>query len=115
MKFRVAIAAFLIAVAVSSCGVARQSQSRDVNAQLMNISVGMDRAEVLKLLGPPFSREAYGNEEYLIYETNYFGQSEQERNTPILLRDGRVVGWGRNYYDNTKKSKIEADIKVETK
>jgi len=81
----------------------------------MQISVGMSRDEVVKILGKPFGREVYGDDEYLIYETNYFGKSENERNTPILIRSGKVVGWGRNYYDNTKKSKIEADIKIETK
>ncbi len=63
-------------------------------------------------MGNPYRREVYGDTEFLIYETNYRARSEKERFTPILLKQGKVGGWGRNYYDDAVRSKIEADIRV---
>jgi len=78
----------------------------------MQIDTGMDKSSVLSILGSPYKREVYENNEFLIYDTNHWAENEDERFTPIFLRDGKVVGWGRNYYDNVQKSKIEADIHI---
>jgi len=97
---------------VSGCGVAMQSQSRTSNEKLMQLQVGMDRQQVLTLMGNPYRREVYGESEFLIYETNHWARSERERFTPILLKGGKVAGWGRNYYDDAVRSKVEADIQI---
>ena len=96
----------------SSCGIVYQSQSRTINDKLMQLNVGMLRDEVLSILGKPDRREVYGESEFLIYITNYKAYYEKERATPILIKSGKVVGWGRNYYDDSIKSKIDADIKI---
>ena len=117
---RCSIIMFSVAMALclnlSGCGISRQSMSRETNDKLMDIQVGMDRGQVLSILGKPYKREAYGNSEYLIYETNHWAsrRNEKERFTPILLEQGKVVGWGRNYYNDVKKSKIEADINIKS-
>ena len=100
-------------LSVLGCGVAMQSQSRGANEKLMQLQVGMERQQVLSLIGNPHRREVYGGDtEFLIYETNHWATSEKERYTPILLRSGKVAGWGRNYYDDAIRSKIEADVRV---
>ena len=96
----------------SSCGIVYQKQSRTTNDKLMQLNVGMSRDEVLSILGTPDKREVYGEIEFLIYVTNYHAYYEKERTTPILIKSGKVVGWGRNYYDDAIKSKIDADIKI---
>jgi hypothetical protein len=72
----------------------------------------MDRQQVLTLMGNPYRREVYADSEFLIYETNHWADTEKNRFTPILLQKSKVVGWGRNYYDDAFRSKIDADIRV---
>ena len=107
------VSAVAMGLSLFGCGAARQYQSRETNEKLMQLQVGMERQQVLSLMGNPHRREAYGGDtEFLIYQTNYFARSESERFTPILLKSGRVAGWGRNYYDDAIRSKIEADVRV---
>ena len=101
-------------LSISGCGISRQLESRAANDKLMQLNVGMSRDEVLSVLGKPYKREVYGEDEFLIYETNFIAKAEKEQFTPILIKSGKVAGWGRNYYDDAIKSKIDADIKVKT-
>ena len=85
------------------------------SSNLMQLRVGMTRDEVLKAMGDPQRREAYGAMEFLIYRTSverYVGTPEAEMFTPVAIRDGRVIGWGRNYYDTALRSKIDAEVTV---
>jgi hypothetical protein len=93
---------------LAACGLAVMQSNK---SHLMNIQVGMSREELLAIMGTPGKREAYGRTEFLMYKTDV-GNSDQEIYTPIALVDGKVAGWGRNYYDNAIRTKIEADIKV---
>lgn len=97
---------------INGCSLVYQHQSRTTNEKLMQLNVGMPRSEVLTILGNPYRREAYGEDEYLIYETNHRAISEKDRFTPIFVKSGMVVGWGRNYFDDAMRSKIDADITI---
>jgi outer membrane protein assembly factor BamE (lipoprotein component of BamABCDE complex) len=104
---RKAIAVVFSCLLIAGCGVARKIESRQTNDRMMSLQVGMGRADVLQLLGNPYKREAYGQTEFLIYETDYAGgRSESDNFTPIAIENGRVAGWGRNYYDNSIKQNI---------
>ena len=87
-------------------------QSATNNHDIMKLQVGMKRDEVVALMGQPQKREAYGQTEFLIYRTDYRGASDNANFTPVAIIDGRVAGWGRNYYDNTVRSKVDADINI---
>jgi hypothetical protein len=69
------------------------------------------RDEVISVMGSPGKREAYGQTEFLIYRTG-LGTTERELYTPIAIVDGKVAGWGRNYYDTAIRSKIDADVNI---
>ena len=88
------------------------SQSASHTKALMKVQVGMSRDEVVALMGQPQKREAYGKTEFLIYQTEYRGINEAGNFTPIGIVDGKVVGWGRNYYDNAVYSNVKADVTV---
>lgn len=94
---------------LSGCGVYTVNKN---NSGLMNLQVGMDRSEVLAAMGQPQRREAYGNTEFLIYRTGFESNSENGNFTPVAIIDGKVAGWGRNYYDNALHSKIDANINI---
>jgi len=104
----------LICLFASGCGCFRYKATNEKITTLLNI--GMDRDQVISALGIPDKREVYGTSEYLIYNTDCGNMNMETRNvTPILLENNKVVGWGRNYFDNIKRSKVDADITINHK
>jgi outer membrane protein assembly factor BamE (lipoprotein component of BamABCDE complex) len=89
--------------AVSGCGIARQLESNATRDKLMHLQVGMDRDLVLSLMGNPYTREGYGDKEYLFYETNHWANDERKRFTPILIMNGKIAGWGQKYYRDPRE------------
>jgi len=97
------------------------SQTR---TSLNKLEVGMTRQEVVAIMGEPRSREAIGNTEFLLYRTeapkavDIYGvmgvQSDREL-TPVAIVNGRVSGWGRNYYDNAIRTQVNADVTVRSR
>jgi len=95
------------------CGIYSSVRASMRNDDLMKLQVGMSRGDVIRVMGEPQKREMYGNEEYLLYKTaneDFVGESVNY--TPVAILDGRVVGWGRNYYDNAVRSKVDANVNV---
>lgn len=84
---------------------------------LMKIEVGMPKAEIINIMGNPYDREAYTVQngdivEFLIYLTKYTdsGPIPDRDTTPICFLNGKVTGWGRNFYIEQKK-RYEIEIK----
>ena len=77
---------------------------------LMKLEIGMTKQEVINIMGEPYDREAYKLKngqtlDFLIYLTKYTYADRilDSDTTPICLQDGKVTGWGRNFYVNEKK------------
>lgn len=81
----------------------------DINKSRLNssVQVGMSRGDLIKVMGNPEKREAYGETEFLLYRTAENVYDELGL-TPVAVIDGKVAGWGRNYYTNA----IKADVTV---
>ena len=83
---------------------------------LMKLEIGMSKQEVIEIMGMPYNREAYstpdGPLDFLIYLTKYTysGSIPDSDTTPVCLLNGKVTGWGRNFYEN-QKQKYEIEIK----
>ena len=60
-------------------------------------------------MGDPARREVYGRREFLFYKTAITAE-DRTTYTPILLMDAKVVGWGRNYYNEAVGSRIQPEI-----
>lgn len=80
--------------------------------QLQYLELGMSRPDVVQVMGKPHKREVFPDKErnvveVLFYETEYThsGNIPESAFTPIVLRSGRVVGWGRSLY-----SRVKADL-----
>jgi len=80
---------------------------------LNHLEVGMTKDEVIGIMGPPYTREMFPDEtgqpvEVLVYITQYTdsGPIPDSDKTPICLRNGRLIGWGRNFYDRTQKHDV---------
>jgi outer membrane protein assembly factor BamE (lipoprotein component of BamABCDE complex) len=99
-------------VSVSGCGITRQLESNDAKDKLIHLQVGMDRDLVLSLMGKPYTREGYGEKEYLFYETNHWANDERKRFTPILIVNGKLAGWGQKYYRDSSEQKSKHGIRA---
>ncbi len=84
---------------------------------LMKIEVGMSKKEVIDVMGMPYDREVYSAPdgvvlEFLIYLTKYTdsGSIPDRDTTPIGLVNGKVTGWGRNFYIS-QKQRYEIEVK----
>ena len=81
------------------------------NSSIMGLQLGESRATAVAALGPPDKREAYqsqtGEVEFLFYRTKAWdGQgavASDDQFTPVAFRAGKLVGWGRNFYEQTIK------------
>jgi len=86
------------------------------NNALLNLDIGMSSGEVLFVMGSPSLNEAYEslNRKAVIIFFYYTQRQRQDGNetkdemTPVVLEDGRLVGWGDEFY----KNKMEIDVNI---
>ena len=92
-------AAFCMTAVLSSCAY-REMETNTAN--LAKIRVGMDREQVLKIMGPPVSGETYCSDKVYYYYTNQRwmdGLITRDECTPIAFDDyGKVIGWGPAFH-----------------
>jgi hypothetical protein len=90
------------------------------NANLMKAQIGQNREEFLETLGMPAKREAYqlGNDrivEFLFYRTGGWGPGStvdtDAQFTPVAIENGKVTGWGRNFYDRVVTAAVDVTIR----
>ena len=69
------------------------------------LKIGMSRGDAVHYLGKPQSTETVGATEFLFYTPIwYVSPMLVTSQTPIAIRDGKVVGIGKAYYDETVRS-----------
>lgn len=87
------------------------SAAEECRDGIRKLRVGMTRAEVERLLPNPFLVEAPGDgREYLLYVTTApRGVITSNNLTPVAFEDGKVIGWGRNFFVNKEQ---KYDIRV---
>lgn len=117
MKKLICIA--VLAMLVSGCGVAKYAVTSNTRSRLNELQIGMTTEQVKSIMGNPYKREAYQGVEYWLYQTEMHcdpiygleARKTDEDLTPVAFINGKVDGWGRNYYEE-RKQKIQADINV---
>lgn len=86
------------------------------NRKMMRIEIGQMKEEVLKIMGFPAKREAYQLEnnnivEFLFFRTQGWSQEDggdaDHQFTPVAIQNGKVMGWGRNFYDKVVRTSVE--------
>ncbi|MFC1475939.1 DUF3192 domain-containing protein [Candidatus Zixiibacteriota bacterium] len=97
-----------------------RGEAKRNNEKMMLIEVGQDKEMVVGIMGPPTRREAYQLEddktiEFLFYRTTGWSPSElgdrDHQFTPVAIESGKLVGWGRNYYEQIIKAVVEVTTK----
>ena len=103
---------------VSGCGTVNHFSAQATRSRMNNLGLGMTKDEVLRILGEPYKKEAYEGVEYWLYYTQSYGdfvyglEHKSDLNfTPVAFIDGKVDGWGRNYYEK-QRERIEAEITI---
>jgi hypothetical protein len=95
-------------------------EAKKNNTKLMNVQIGQTKEELLQIMGPPAKREAYqlGNNnviEFLLYRTSGWDSKQMgdadSQFTPLAIKDNKVSGWGRNYYDIVVRSAVDVTVK----
>lgn len=107
----------LAAITSLLCGCANVPIVKDIKAarnrdRMAGLRIGMSQEEVLGLMGKPWKSEAFLKDDegftVLYYLTQRIpdGATTDDEMTPIVLKEGQLVGWGRRFF---------SDVRVEVK
>ena len=94
----VIIALFVVVGLLEGCG-AQMSMMQSTTLVSGKVKIGMTRAEAMYLLGKPQSTETVGSTEFLFYTPVLYALPLASEQSPIAIRDGKVVGVGIAYFD----------------
>ncbi len=86
---------------------------------MFELNMGMNKTEILKIMGDPDHHEAYADLNghayvFLYYFTkashNYLddGVHKKDDCTPIVIRDGKLIGWGDEFFEQVEKIEIRS-------
>ena len=103
-----------------SCASSGPFKTSSTRRNLDKLEVGMTKSEILDIMGFPYQREVFRGQdgqpvEVLIYQTKFVGtllSPSDSDLTPVVLKDNSLVGWGRNFYDRTKRYEFKHEIEV---
>lgn len=104
----------IVALSCCACVSAGMVQVRETRDSLNELELGMSKSQVLGIMGDPRIREVFMDRdgkgiEVLFYQTEFVGYAVTPKDadlTPVLLKDNRVIGWGRNFYE----SRVKVDV-----
>ena len=111
----IAVVALVGCGATGATGISRKVSLN--NANMARLSIGMKKAEVLAIMGLAGRTEAYqsktggggSHHEFLFYRTEHVWPPDASPRqwTPLCIVDGKLEGWGRNFYDDTIRIRKE--------
>jgi len=87
-----------VAPLFEGCG-AQMSMMQSTTLVSGKVKIGMTRGDAVYLLGKPQSTETVGLTEFLHYTPVLYALPLASQQSPIAIRDGKVVGVGKAYYD----------------
>ena len=120
VKKKILIISLLILILFTSIDCWRAIQARN-RKNLMKLELEMTKNKVVQIMGTPTLNEAYktGDEGELVilfYYTNRKwadGNFTKDECIPIVFKNGKLIGWGDEFYQNILK--VEVEIKKDSK
>jgi outer membrane protein assembly factor BamE (lipoprotein component of BamABCDE complex) len=92
----------------------RQSVIEHNNKNLLLMKIGVYKDETMKLMGHPELSEGYDWGSAWLYRTamtsGVYGTSDSDFTPIVFDQDGKVIGWGRNFFTEHVK-RYEINIK----
>ena len=96
-----------------------ENEAKLNNEKILKLNIGDSKAQVSTIMGIPSRRESYRLEnekimDFLFYRTSGWKWSDDgDRDyqfTPFAFENDKLVGWGRNYYDNVIRHAVEIQL-----
>ena len=100
-KVLVLLAAVSVLMLVNGCGYFTQFDNFENSG---NLRVGMTKEQVRGVMGEPL-KVKFANDDlwYYYVKTNWHdGQTTVDECMPVVFKDGKVAGWGNEYYNREK-------------
>ena len=118
VKIAVPLLAVIFFVGCKGSVERTQAEAQKNIKSLFNLDIGMTEDEVLATMGKPRKKEKYSlddrNIEFWFYLTKGYmindGMFRESDYTPLGFEGGKLIGWGRSFYDRLKyerKTKIK--------
>ena len=80
-----------------------QSRIQKTNSALLDLQIGVSRAETRELLGQPERSEGYPWGTVWLYRTamtsGIYGTADSDFTPVVFDQEGALIGWGRNYFE----------------
>lgn len=107
MRYYLILALFLITSACAFNPLRRSVEAENKKIEMFNLKRGMDQNDVKMALGCPHKTETinYDNQLYVVWyfitKGPYLYQTRliNENLSPVVFKDGVLVGWGWNFYN----------------
>lgn len=96
------LAAVCAALLLAGCGWHEAARNLD-NARALR--AGMTKAQVLEIMGEPIRDELFAKPDvwfYYIEPVWLDFQTTEDECMPLVFQDGKLVGWGNEYYSRTR-------------
>lgn len=80
------------------------------------LRVGMTKSEVLEKMGEPVSDETYSTPDvwyYFIQSVWMDGLTTEDECMPLVFEDGKLIGWGNQFYTHYRVEKKKGGKKLE--
>ena len=109
---RVVIWLTVIILSLGGCAITKDIEASSNRDKLSELHIGMSKDEVLQDMGKPWKTEAFMKDDkphvVLYYVTQRIpdGTTTDEEMTPVVFRDGTLIGWGRRFF---------SDLRIEVK
>ncbi|TXS93577.1 DUF3192 domain-containing protein [Parahaliea aestuarii] len=82
-----------------------REEEQDNRSAISGMQIGMTRDEVQQKIGSPRDSESYRRGEdtmlvwfYRTHRTKADGETTRDEMTPLVFRDGVLIGWGEQVY-----------------
>lgn len=97
----------------SGCATPQMRMDKN-NTSLLTLEMGMNKQEVMDVMGKPDLNEAYQslNGKSMVIFFYYTqrkwsdGNTTKDECTPVVFENGKLVGWGSEFYETRRKIDI---------
>ena len=99
---QVILAGLLLSIAAGGCAWKQAEENLQKSTALR---AGMTKDDVLRIMGEPERNEIYSTPDVWFYYVRPVwidGLATEDECMPLVFRDGKLVGWGDEYYARMK-------------
>lgn len=93
-----------------------QKNLKKNNNGLLSLNIEMSKEQVIKIMGEPERSEGYSWGSAWLYRTamtsGVYGTADTDFTPVMFSHEGKLIGWGRNFYEEQIK---KYDISIEHK